>query len=136
MLILRNPASVPQVTDPEIRRLIVLRFAQVLAGEPYDCERHGYMVLVEPGDTVEQLEDATGCPILSDLLGERRYGDPDFTPAMEVIENHSACYELVFIFTDEGAGVEVFVPKSDGIDRELLSMCETYAISATEDIKP
>ena len=108
------------------------RFAQILDGEAYDCDRHGYMIVVEPGDSVTALEEESGCPILSDLFGDTRFGDPDFTPATEALEEHASCYELVFIFSDEGAGVLIFVPKVDGIDPELLAMCAAYAVPAAE----
>lgn len=80
MLILRDPAVTSQVTDPSIHELVSLRFRQILAGEPYDYDRHGYMVIVESGDTVEQLEQEIGLPLLRSLFDDLPYGDPDFTP--------------------------------------------------------
>jgi hypothetical protein len=37
---------------------------------------------------------------------------------------------LVLILSDDGAGVTFFIPKSPGIDTELLSMCATFAVPA------
>jgi hypothetical protein len=90
------------------------------------------MIVVEPGDGVAALEAESGCPILQDLFGEARYGDPEFSPATEALEEHASCYELVFIFSDEGAGVLIFVPKVDGIAPELLAMCAAYAVPGAE----
>ena len=132
MLILRSPESVSRIAHPGIRHLVEERFAQICAAEPYDVDRHGYMIVVEPGDTAMALEEESGCPILSDLFGEARFGDPDFTPAAEALEEHACCYELVFILNDDGFGIEIFVPKMDGIDPTLLSMCSTYATKAPE----
>jgi hypothetical protein len=73
----------------------------------------------------------TGIDVLADVFGETRFGDPEFAPAAEVIENHGACYELVFIFTDDGYGLEIFVPKTDGVDPQLLATCRQFAIPAS-----
>ena len=135
MLVLRSPDDAARIPDPEMRNLVQLRFAQVCSGETYDPERHGYMLVVEPGDTVQTIERQSGIPLLTDLFGEVRFGDPEFTPAAEVIEEHSSSYELVFIFTDDGYGIEIFVPKVEGVDRELLAMCRQFAVPAS-DVAP
>jgi len=49
-------------------------------------------------------------------------------PACEVIEDHGHCHEMVFVLSDEGTGVILFVPKQPGIDPELLSMCAAFAV--------
>ena len=127
MLVLRSPDEATRIADPAIRRLVEMRFMQVCAGELYDADRHGYMLVVEPGDTLQTIERESGVPVLTDLFGEARFGDPEFTPAAEVIEEHSNCYELVFIFSDDG-GVEIFVPKAAGVDPELRAMCAQFAV--------
>ena len=132
MLVLRSAELASRIAEPGIRRLVEQRFAQILDGEPYDVDRHGYMIVVEPGDGVAALEAESGCPILSDIFGDARFGQPEFSPATEALEEHASCYELVFIFSDEGAGVLIFVPKVDGIDSELLAMCAAYATKAPE----
>ena len=132
MLILRGPETVSRIAHPGVRQLVEARFRQICAAEAYDCDRHGYMIVVEPGDTVMALEEASGCPILTDLFGDRRNGDPDFSPATEALEEHASCYELVFILSDDGVGVLIFVPKVDGVDPELLAMCATYATKTPE----
>ena len=135
MLVLRSPDEATRIADLEIRNLVKLRFAQVCSGETYDPERHGYMLVVEPGDTVQTIERQSGIPVLTDLFGEARFGDPEFTPAAEVIEDRGTVYELVFIFTDDGYGIEIFVPKVDGVDPELLAMCRQFAVPA-RDVAP
>src|SRR5205085_2069226 len=95
MVILRTPDQAARITDENIRRLVELRFAQICAGEPHDPERHGYMVVIEPGDRLDAIE--AECPLLFSTFGEARLGDPDFTPAAEVIEEQDTCFELSFI---------------------------------------
>ena len=131
MIVLRDPQTVGKVTDPYIRELASLRFAQVMAGEPYDSDRHGYMVIVEPGDTVKQLEQETSLAILHGLFDELPFGHPDFTPCFDILEEHSyeqrRIYEMVFISNDDGFATTVFVPAAEGIPTDLLAMCRSFA---------
>ena len=89
MIVLRDPQATSQITDPYIHELVSLRWSQILAGEPYDYDRHGYMVVVEPGDTVEQLEQEIGLPILHGLFDDVPFGHPDFTPCFDILEEHT-----------------------------------------------
>lgn len=134
MIVLRDPQSVGKVTDSYIRELVALRFAQIMAGEPYDYDRHGYMVVVELGDTVEKLEQEIGLPILHGLFDDLQFGDPDFTPCFEILEEHrngnTCIYEMVFISNDDGAATALFVPDQEGIDADLLAMCRSFATPA------
>ena len=134
MIVLRDPQTVGEVTDPYIRELVTLRFAQVMAGEPYDDDRHGYMVVVEAGDTVEQLEQEISLPILHGLFDDLPFGNPDFTPCFEILEEHrngnTCIYEMVFISNDDGAFAALFIADTEGIDVDLLAMCRSFATPA------
>jgi hypothetical protein len=131
MLILNDPALVNRIPDPDIRDLVHQRFSEICGAEPYDYDTHGYMIVVEPGDSVTALEEEISFPILRNLFDDARYGEPDFTPSFEALEEHASCYEMVFIFNDEGFGVDIFIPKQSGIDTDLLAMCAEYAVPAT-----
>lgn len=134
MLVLRNPASAGSIANPDIRHLVELRFAQVCAGEAYDYDQHGYMIVVESGDSVESLERECNCPLLHD--DDTSFGHPDFTPSCEVLEEHPGCYEMVFILSDSGFGIALFIPKTEGVDPELLSMCAAFATPAPDLTTP
>ena len=131
MLILRDPALASSIVDPDVRSLVQQRFAEICAGDPYDYDLHGYMIVVEPGDSVESLEQETNCRILHNLFDDNRFGDPDFVPSFEVLEEHAGCYEMVFILNDDGFGIDIYIPKQPGIDADLLAMCAEYAAPAT-----
>lgn len=134
MIVLRDPQATSQIADPYIRELVSLRWSQVLAGEPYDYDRHGEMVVVEPGDTVEQLEQEIGLPILHGLFDDLPYGHPDFAPCFDILEEHHheshTFYEMVFIGNDDGAATAVFVPDTEGISGDLLALCRSFATPA------
>ena len=129
MLTLRELASVAAIADPVIRRLIEQRFAELSQAGEFDSARMGYFVLIEPGDVGERIEAETGCPILSDCFGETRYGDADFSPGFEWLLEHASCYEMAFVFNDDGYSIGVFIPKLD-IDPTLLALCAEYATPA------
>ena len=97
----------------------------------YDSERCGFMVVVEPGDQLDQLKREAGLDVLADVFGESRFGDADFAPAAEAIEDHDACFEIVFVLNDDAFGLTVFVPKADGVDPQLLDMCRRFATPAS-----
>ena len=130
MIVLRDPQATSQITDPYIRDLVSLRWSQILAGEPYDYDRHGYMVVVEPGDTVEQLEQEIGLPILHGLFDDVPFGHDDFTPCFDILEEHSyeqhRIYEMVFISNDDGFATTVFVPACEGIP-ETCWLCVDHS---------
>lgn len=130
MIILRDPSLASSIVDPDIRGLVEHRFSEICAGEAYDYDSHGYMIVVEPGDSVDSLEQETSCRILHNLFDDARFGDPDFAPSFEALEEHAGCYEMVFILNDEGFGIDIYIPKHPGIDAELLAMCAEYAAPA------
>ena len=114
----------------EIRVIAQQRLSDMTDGEDYDPDLHGPVVVVEPGDTVEQLEQDLGCSILQDPWDGTRFGDDGFTPGFEVLEEHPEFYELVIVPGDGDFGIVIFIPKQDGISAELLHFCETYATAA------
>lgn len=131
MIIVRNQSSANSIPDPGIRALVNQRFSQIVSGEPYDYDQHGYMIIVEPGDSIESLESKISCPILHNFFDDTYFGDHNFTPCFEALEEHSSCFEMVFILSDSGFGIAIFIPKCEGIDKGLLAMCAEYAVPAT-----
>lgn len=135
MIVLRDKASASRIAHPGIRSLIERRFTEVCAGEAYTYGQHGYMVVVEPGDRVDTLEQETGCGITRDLFDDTRYGNPEFSPSFEALEEHDDCkgnifYEMLFITNDDGFGITLFIPKTQDSPGDLLALCAEYATPA------
>ena len=126
MIRIRGTDQARHIDDPDIRRLVQQRVAEVCNGEPYDPEIHGEMVVVEPGDTLASLERESGISIAGNPFDDSRFPDPDFVPVCEYLEEHSHCYEMMFLFSDDGAGINFFVPKQ-GTDADLLELCARFA---------
>jgi hypothetical protein len=130
MIILRDPQQLTQVVQPDIKAFLRRRFHDICDPEPYDPDEHGFFILVEPGDTSEQIESTTGYSLSKSLFNGTVYGESDFTPDFEYLEDHVGFYEAVFIFTDSGFAVVMIVPKEEGIDVRILELCAEFAIPA------
>ena len=122
MLIIQNRSQLPLITDPDIHKLVTLRLTQL------DSTLPSSMIIMEPGDSLSDIEKEIGFPILTNLFDDVRYPDPDFVPCFEVLEDHGAFYEMVFILSDGDDAIVIFIPKI-GVDAALLSMCAQYAVS-------
>jgi len=132
MLTIRDPTDIHSIPDPAVRRLVQRRWAEVINGQPYDLDTHGEMIVVQPGDNAADLEKRSGLPVFSNPFDDARFPDPEFVPVCEALEEHVACYEMVFIFSDDGAGTTLFIPKHHGVDPELLALCATFSEPAPE----
>ena len=119
MMNLLHPTQLEQVNEPDLRRLLALRYQQLGTLEG--------LIIVEPGDSMADLETAMGCTF--QLWDD----DPD-SVAFEVIEDQGFCYEMVFIFSDGGGETVLFIPKQEGIDADLLNLCRLHAIPASKSI--
>jgi hypothetical protein len=78
--------------DPELRQLITDTFARVA-----DCpEILGFVLVVEPGDTIAIIDASWGFP----FLGRH-----------EFIVEHAGYFELVYVLGQDGYGIECCIPK-------------------------
>ena len=85
------------------------------------------LILIEPGDTLEELDTEFNGGFLINHFSGRRFGDDGFRPCFETLEEQLTFYDMVFCEGDAGHGVEVIVPKSVDIDTRLLSLCTQFA---------
>ena len=123
--------EIKSTTDPHIAHLLTRHVQFAIASE--DLELGLLTVLVvEQGDTLQTVDDAMDGHFLEDAYFDRRYGDPDFKPCFETLEEYPTFYEMLFVQSDEGHCVTVLIPKSPGIDPELLALCSQHATPATE----
>ena len=130
MIVIKHQSHIDHIPDPDIRTFVQNRFIQIcdgLAGEPFDPDLHGYLIVVKPGDAVADIEMESRCRILYNTFDDTHFGNPDFSPACEFLEEYEVCFDMLFILSDSGYGVEFFIPKQEGIDAELLEFCVRYA---------
>lgn len=133
MLILSNTDEVAALTNLPLRRLIQRRIEEISEYGPWDADELGPYVVVEPGDTDDDVQSATGFSILRSPYDGTRFGDPGFSPAFEFAESHGdQLFELVYIVSDGGYGHNIMIVNAPGVDPSLLAFCQTYAVAAEE----
>ncbi len=131
MHLIRNLADASRIANPHIRSLVDLRFQQL--GTFSD----GLLLVVEVGDSVEELEAVSGAAVLYDPFEDVPFGHPYFSPSFDYIEAHYAngriyCFEAHADTSDDGLGVTLFIPAEEGIPPGLLALCQTYANAAVD----
>jgi len=114
MEIIRSVAQATTIPDPVLSHVIQQRIASIASDEPYDAKLHGIFVRIEVGDTLQNILEQTGL----DLLVRR----------CEIAEQGSVYWSLLYILSDDGYGVELFVPKVEGIDQTLVAICQRAAL--------
>ncbi len=132
MLVLRDRSSITQLSDPDLRGLIEQRVQSLSEFDDCDLTELVAFLVIEPGDSLQDMDAQLGFSILSNRFDGTCFGDPDFTPSFDILEEHLGYYEIVFVMSDDGFGIEVFVPKHLGVPPELLAMCATYSTPAQE----
>ena len=126
MMTLREPADVARVEDAAIRALLTRRF-EALSSPDYEWAELGYFAVVEPHDTIAELEAAHHIALTTGRCCTVNRGQPGFSPSFELIEEHESSYELVFILSDSGFGVTLFVPKLPVT--ELVRFCREFTLA-------
>ena len=111
--------------DPKLKQLLTLRRDQLAEFE--DLSEIARFIVVEPGDSLDALEKELGFSVFRNPVDGRSFGDPEFSPGWEWIADHGHCFEMVFIYDDSGFGHVVIIPSEQGIDPELLRLCQAYA---------
>ena len=107
MIVVRDPDSANRINNPAIRELVQQRI-QALSAQGFAIEDVGHFVVVDAFDTLASIEQHIGMPLT----------------ACELIEPLPCCMDMVFVLDQAGKGIEVFVPLEDGIDTELIAMCQ------------
>ncbi len=130
MIIFNDIEAIEQFSQIELRQHILETISKITEGATYEPSIYGQFALVEPGDSIAEIEAETGCQVMHDLFNDSRYGDSEFQPSFEWLVEHPSFYEAVFIFSDDGFGVDLLIPKVLGIDVDLLAMCAKYAVPA------
>ena len=135
MIVVRDHSTIDQISNLQIRELVQQRIND-LGGEAFDSNELGYFLVVEIGDTIEAIQAQLGFDMLRNRFTGIRFNVTGFTHYFEFIEEFPACYDMVFVLDDTGIGVEIFVPKEERIDPDLIAMCRMYAYTAPPEDAP
>ncbi len=128
MQILRTAHAVQQLIasdgESEIGQLIANRMEE-LTDDQTSMEELVMFVILGPSDGIEQLQEQLDMHVMTDLG----------SPLWEVIEEHTTCYELVFVLSSSGYGALVFAPK-EGCAPDVLALCKGHAYRRPPDPPP
>lgn len=133
MQILRDAADMEHAAStwpPDLARLVAHRLEFLRQDDGFDVSELANLILVEPGDTLNELDAALNGQALSDPWGGRDHGDPGFVPCFETCEDHGGFVAVVFIVGDAGFAYEVLIPRSADIDPLILGMFAPHATPA------
>lgn len=111
--------------DQQLKQLLIERRDQLAEFE--DLSEIARFIIVQPGDSMAALEKELGFSVFRNPVDGQLFGDPEFSPGWEWIADHGHCFEMVFVYTDDGYGHVVIAPKGPGIDPKLLRLCQAYA---------
>lgn len=93
-------------------------------------------IVVQSGDSAEQIGTALGFDILSNRFDMTAFGAPGFAPSWDGLAEHAGWFDLTYVLSDDGFGIVVYVPKVDA-PPELLAMCSRYAsASVPKEVQP
>lgn len=110
-------SALQQPLHPEMIDLIRRRRA-ILGGDlPFADMAH--FVVVEPGDTIDDIEAVISWPIRPDL-------DTGIPSWEWVLAHEGVCYETVFVLSDDGYAVILFVQIAENMDPELTGMLRAF----------
>lgn len=110
-------AALRQPLDPRLTDLI--RRRRSILGDDMPFSDTAHFVVVQPGDTIDAIEAVICWPIRP---------DPDCgIPQWEwVLVHEGVCYETVFVLSDDGYAVVLFVQIAEGMDPELIGMLRAF----------
>lgn len=134
MHVIRADSDLESLEDPELLALVRQRISETVeyADQFSDLV---FFVVVQPGDDIADVDEALGFPVMANRFDGIPFGAPAFTPSWDVLAEHPGWFELVYVLSDDGNGVTVFVSRTQGsaeagknIPAELLAMCRAYAV--------
>ena len=129
MIIITDRNQVVEIADIPLRNLINQRIQEIDELCPRDAEDFCPIIVVEPGDTPDELKTIMGFSVLEGIFDDSHFGDDDFAPAFEFAESHGdQLFELVYIVSDSGYGYDIFILNRPGINPVLLAFCQNYAV--------
>ena len=114
MILIRTAEALARLVattdDATLRNLLAVQ-AENLAD--FDLEEVAILLVVQPHDTLDDLDAALGWPVVSCDL---------FTHPAELLERHDHYTVVTFILSDDGFGVVLYIP--DEATAPLMAACE------------
>lgn len=110
--------------DPELHRLLTERIASLRTDE-YDLTDDTEFIVIQPGDSEDDLIQQVGCTPLTEPIDGIAYGQPDFHPHWDYLARHPGWFEMILTFGSTFAYI-LFIQHADGIEPDLAALCAHY----------
>lgn len=110
-------SALQQPLHPELIDLI--RRRRAILGYDLAFADMAHFVVAEPGDTIDAIETIIHWPI-------RPAPDCGLPQWEWVLVHEDVCWEAVFVLSDDGYAVVLFVQALDGMDPELVGMLRAF----------
>lgn len=110
--------------DPTLKQLIADRVHDWTATDLLNLT---HLLVVQPGDTEDELMEAVAFSPLVNPLDGRRFGSKGFEPCWDWLERHDGYYEMIVTVGNDGFAYILMIEDSAGIDPQLRQLCQTYA---------
>lgn len=124
-----SPAAIAQAPstpglDPVIAQLLADRVHDWAATDLLGLT---HVVVVQAGDTEQDILEQIPFSPLRNPLNNSRFGSPDFEPAFDWLSVHGGWAEVIATVSNDGFAFHLFVDMADGADPELLALVRAYA---------
>lgn len=129
MIVVRDVQATFQISDPHIKRFVQQRIFD-LGGPAFDPDALRYFLVFEAGDTAKAAQDHLGFNLQHNRYCGFRFDQAEYTPSFEFVEEFSTFYNMVLILNDDGFGIELFIPKDERIDADIIGLCRKFAFKA------
>ena len=110
-------SALQQPLHPELTDLI--RRRRAILGDDLPFADMAHFVIVEAGDTIDDIEAAVRWPVRPDI-------DTGIPSWEWVLVHESICYETVFVLSDDGYAVVLFVQIAENMDPELIGLLRAF----------
>lgn len=112
--------------DPFIKQLLVDRIG-ALRTSYGDLTDWTEFVVVEPGDTEDDIVRTIGFSPLVEPIDGARYGEPGFVPGWDLLSDRGGWFEMIITFGSAFAYV-LLIHDSEGASADLLELCRNHAV--------
>ncbi|MCC2980049.1 hypothetical protein [Sphingomonas sp. IC4-52] len=116
--------ALPFVTDPLLRSLLSSRIDALISGE-FNLISQTEFLVVEVGDTEEDIICHVGFSPLVEPIDGIRFGQHGFEPPWDWLERHEGWFEMIVTFGSTFAYV-LFIQDADGTLPALRSLCRSF----------
>lgn len=130
MITIYNSADMARVLsgpiDPDLKTILLDRLELLAEFSEWDLSDLAHFVIVEPDDSIEEIERELGISPFVNLLDGIRYPDPAFEPSWEFCNARKGYTDFTFALCDSGQALCLLVPDRDDVEPRLLELCRVY----------